>query len=168
MPGSGARTIRELYPDSREVVLVRDFRDMVCSIFDYNAKRGFEMWGRDEFDNEEQWFEHQRTQVRRLLDDWRERRDNTHLLRYEDLVADPAAALMATLEYCGLDAREATIKRIVDGAARTRPKAQDYHRTSRSFKGSVGRWKRDLSPHHKALCAEAFGDLLVECGYEEI
>ena len=30
----------ELYPHGRELFLVRDFRDMVCSMFAFNAKRG--------------------------------------------------------------------------------------------------------------------------------
>ena len=32
----------ELYPRAREVILVRDFRDMVSSMFAFNAKRGFQ------------------------------------------------------------------------------------------------------------------------------
>jgi hypothetical protein len=147
-------------------VLVRDFRDMVCSIFGYNAKRGFEMWGRDEVESEHQWFSFQRTQANELVEGWHERRDSVYFLRYEDLIADPATVLRALLEYVGLDARPSTVKRMVEGAARTRPTDQDFHRTSRSFKASVGRWKHDLSPEQKALCAEAFGDLLLECGYE--
>ena len=39
----------ELYPRAREVILVRDFRDMVASMFAYNAKRGREGFHRDRF-----------------------------------------------------------------------------------------------------------------------
>ena len=38
--------LAELYPDSREVFLVRDFRDMVSSILAFNAKRGARGFGR--------------------------------------------------------------------------------------------------------------------------
>ena len=45
----------ELYPRAREVILVRDFRDMVASMFAYNAKRGREGFRRDRFDDDAQY-----------------------------------------------------------------------------------------------------------------
>ena len=40
--GNVPQLLRELYPDAREVFLVRDFRDMLCSIRAFNEKRGCE------------------------------------------------------------------------------------------------------------------------------
>ena len=34
------RLTAELYPEGREIILVRDFRDMVCSILGFSEKRG--------------------------------------------------------------------------------------------------------------------------------
>ena len=42
---SSAALTAELYPDAREVFLVRDFRDMVASIFAFNRKRGVRGFG---------------------------------------------------------------------------------------------------------------------------
>ncbi len=47
--------IREVYPRAQEVILVRDFRDMVASILAYNAKRGYTAFGREHVDNDEEY-----------------------------------------------------------------------------------------------------------------
>ena len=165
-PGSTPRTIGELYADSREIFLVRDLRDWVCSILDYNMKRGFERWGRDKVDTDEEWFCYLRTEARGLLNDWRERSGRAHLVRYEDLIGDPAATLAAVFSYLGLDGGAGTVRQALEDARRTSPNAQALHQTSTSVEASTGRWKRDLAPEHKALCAEAFDDILLEFGYE--
>ncbi len=38
----------ELYPQAKEIFLVRDFRDMVCSILAFDRKRGYPGFGRPE------------------------------------------------------------------------------------------------------------------------
>ena len=40
--------LAELYPGAREVILVRDFRDMLCSVIAFNRKRGWDAFGRSE------------------------------------------------------------------------------------------------------------------------
>jgi hypothetical protein len=165
-PGSTPRTIGELYPDSREIVLVRDPRDWVCSILDYNAKRGFERWGRDMFETDDEWFRYLRLELSGLLDNWRERREDAHLVRYEDLIVDPEATLAALFSYLGLDADAGTVRRALEDASRASPVAQAFHQTSTSVPASIDRWKRDLSPEQKALSALAFDDILIEFGYE--
>jgi hypothetical protein len=46
-PDAYPRLMRELYPDARELFLVRDFRDMVASMRAYNARKGFGDFGRE-------------------------------------------------------------------------------------------------------------------------
>jgi hypothetical protein len=164
-PPETARAILELYPNGREVVLVRDLRDQVCSILAYNAKRGFELWGRDITDTDEQWFQYLRGRTVDLLAAWHERRDRAHLLRYEDLIADPLSSLVGVFEYLGLDASAGTIRRILTSAVRTGEEAQRYQRTAPTVEASVGRWRHELSTEQKALCAECFDDVQAELGY---
>jgi hypothetical protein len=165
-PGATSRLIAELYPEGREIVLVRDFRDMICSIVAYNAKRGFALWGRGDSNSDEEWFAHLRAEADKLLEGWRERSWRAHLVRYEDLLADPAGTLVGVFSYLGINADPNTIQGAIDEASQTFPEVQAYHRTSPSFEASVGRWKHDLTPEQQAACAEVFDDILVEFGYE--
>ena len=50
----------ELYPNGRELFLVRDFRDMVCSMLAFNEKRGVSGFGRAEADSDMEFVEHAR------------------------------------------------------------------------------------------------------------
>ena len=166
-PGAVPETIAELYPDGREVVLVRDLRDMFCSIVDYNAKRGFQLWGRDSVETEEEWFEHLRGMTTKLVDAVRTRAERVQIVRYEDLIADPASTLDALLSHLGVSSDPETVRRMLDDAqTRQRPEWERAHQTSVSVASSIGRWKTDLSDERLALCAKAFDDILVEFGYE--
>jgi hypothetical protein len=165
-PGTTPRLLSELYPDGREIVLVRDFRDRVCSVLAYNAKRGLGLWGRDTARTDEEWFSYLRAEAVALLREWRERRSRAHLVRYEDLITDPALTLSSVFSYLGVDSRPGTIRRILEEARGTGRRAQAYHRTSTSISGSVGRWKSELSLEHQQACAAAFDDILTEFGYE--
>jgi hypothetical protein len=165
-PGSTPRLIGELYPDGREILLVRDPRDMICSILDFNAKRGFQLWGRDKRDNDDDWFSYLGADASRMLESWRERRERTHVVRYEDLVADPESTLGAAFTYLGVDGGAGTIRRVIEGALKLTPEAQVSHRTSTSIEASVGRWRQELSPERQAKCVEVFREFLYEFRYE--
>jgi hypothetical protein len=166
VPGATPRLIAELYPEGREIVLVRDMRDRFCSIRAYNAKRGLELWGRDSSGSDEEWFDNLREQGLRLLHHWRERSDSAYLLRYEDLIHDPHGSLEALLSYVGVDHSDATIERTRELAEEMLPGAQRDHQTSSSIESSIGRWRDELTPNEQAACAKAFDDLLIEFGYE--
>jgi sulfotransferase family protein len=166
VPGPTPRLVAELYPAGREVVLVRDMRDRLCSIRAFNARRGLELWGRDVAKTDEQWFNNLRDQGLSLLEHWRERSEHAHLLRYEDLIRDPRSSLEALLTYIGVDHDAETIARTQALAEEMRPGAQRNHQTSASVESSIGRWRDELTPEEQAACAEAFDDLLIEFGYE--
>jgi hypothetical protein len=163
LPGRTGRMIRELYPGGHEIALVRDLRDVACSVIDYNAKRGISMWGLDGTVSDQDWFTRMRRQALRLVDAWR---DGAVLVRYEDLIADPDPTLTKLLGAIGLDDSRRTVKQVLKDAGKLMPKAQVNHQTSPSVRASVGRWKRDLSPERQAVCAEAFDDVLAQFGYE--
>jgi hypothetical protein len=84
------RLMRELYPQGRELFLVRDFRDMIASMLAYNARKGSGDFGRDNVGSDEEWltYLHQNFLVLRAA--WRDRGEPGSLVRYEDLVRDPA------------------------------------------------------------------------------
>jgi hypothetical protein len=166
VPGATPRMMAELYPDGREIVLVRDFRDRVCSILDYNAKRGLELWGRDRSRSDEEWFEYLRAEAMDLLTNWRERRDRAHLVRYEDLIQEPEPTLTRMFSFLDLDASSEIVEQTLARAHDLLPEAQRKHQTSSSVAESVGRWKHDLSPERQEASSRAFDDILAEFGYE--
>jgi hypothetical protein len=162
-PDAVPATVWDLYPNAREIVLVRDVRDMVCSMLAFNAKRGFNAFGRADAPSDEHFIRGLRNSVKRLIDSWRERASSVYLLRYEDLVLEPMRTIESVLKYLGIDIDEASAARMITEAATDR---HEGHRTASTPEESVGRWRNDLDAQQQALCMEAFGDLLPILGYE--
>lgn len=165
-PGHLPRLMWELYPEAGEVILVRDFRDMACSILAFNAKRGFVAFGRENVGSDAEFVEtNLRVGARRLLASWREREDRAHLIRYEDLVLDPETALTGLFERVGLDADPNVVAATVARAS-GEESAMTRHRTSRDPRASIGRWRDELDPELAAVCNDAFRDAHEAFGYD--
>jgi hypothetical protein len=157
------RLLRDLYPASREIFLVRDFRDMIASMLAYNAKKGSGDFGRDRVGSDEDWLDYLRQNFIVLRSAWQERGEPGSLIRYEDLIRDPANVLISLLDRLGLDASPTTIARVV--GAVTAPELQG-HGSSSSPAASMGRWRWDLSSDMQDRIDERFADLLQTFGYD--
>jgi hypothetical protein len=164
-PDAYPRLMRELYPQARELFLVRDFRDMIASMQAYNARKGFADFGRETAQSDEEWLHYLHQSFLVLRAAWRDRGEPGSLIRYEDLVRDPAAALPPLLSVLGLDATPETVNRLIAAAAPDAPELRG-HGTAGSPEASIGRWRTDLPPELLAAVEETFGDLLREFGYE--
>jgi hypothetical protein len=168
----------ELYPRAKEVFLVRDFRDMACSILAFDRERGFAGFGRPEGTTDEEYL---RRDLRRMALDmresWQSRGERGHLLRYEDLVFKPDETLASLLGYLELDFSPATIERMVEvgaqdapslpGTSITPPSLVEGHRTTSDLKSSIGRWRHEGDSDFRDLCDEVFSDVLADFGYAE-
>jgi hypothetical protein len=158
--------LHELYPQTREIILVRDFRDMFCSIRSYNEKRGIAGFQRRGGETDAEYIA---SRVKRfaeaLLRRWRSREGVAKLIRYEDLILEPTRTLTELTEYLELESAPETIDEVLDRAARHEA-ATEAHRTTPDAKSSIGRWRRELSPELVEVCAEALDPLLGEFGYE--
>jgi hypothetical protein len=155
----------ELYPGAREIVLVRDFRDMVSSMFAYNEKRGFQGFRRDRAASDEEYVaENVGPSVAALAAAWRSRAKSAHLLRYEDLVLAPEETVAALLEYLGLDPSPGTVDAMLAsiGTADT-----EGHRTVADPRATIGRWRTDLAPQLQRVCADVLGPALESFGYAD-
>jgi hypothetical protein len=163
-PDALPRIAWDLYPEMKEIVLVRDFRDLICSVFAFNEKRGTVDFGRDGFQSDADYVRYVGQRARELLDAANSRRDRAELVRYEDLATDPMGTLEHLLRYLGVDDDPA----IVQAMARTafESAALDEHRTTPSIADSIGRWRRELAPELLAACREHLDPVLGECGYE--
>ncbi len=155
----------ELYPRTREIVVVRDFRDMLCSIRAFNAKRGTLGFNRDQVASEAEYIARLGREAQQLLGNWKARADRTLLVRYEDLILQPEDTLQTMLRYVGVDSSRAVVDEILRRALVDTPEMQ-AHRTSGGPKASIGRWRSELDAESKAICEQVFGEPLQAFGYD--
>lgn len=153
----------EIYPGAREVILVRDLRDMLSSILAFNVRRGYQAFGREQSESDAEyvtsWL---RPSADAVLDRWRRRAGIAYLLRYEDLVLEPRQTLAKLARYLGLGPSPETIEETLGRASRDNV---ELHRTAPDPVSSIGRWRRDLPPELIEVCEESLNPLLAELGY---
>ncbi|WP_448563764.1 sulfotransferase family protein [Trichothermofontia sp.] len=155
----------QLYPQAREVILVRDFRDMVCSMLAFNAKRGYASFGRQKVASDAEFIRDRvLTFATKLLRRWQHRPDQIAVVRYEDLIQSPVPTLTRLLTYLDLPPKADTIAMMQTQALSDSPDLQ-YHRTSESVPASIGRWQTDLTPDLQDLCHEVLAEPLQAFGY---
>jgi len=154
----------ELYPQAREIVLVRDPRDMLCSILAFNAKRGYVAFRREQAESDEDYIRQLARQTSRFCERWQQRADKARLVKYEDLVTRPIETLTGILDYLGLESSPSMSAAMLASAAEETPESA-HHRTSASATASIGRWRRDLDQALRPVCEAAFRDSLVALGY---
>lgn len=155
----------ELFPAAKEIFLVRDFRDRLASVIDFNHRRGYEAFGRADFDSDEAFVrEKVRSDAVTLLEAWRARRDRALLVRYEDMVLEPQQTAATILEYLGLASDAGSVTSMIEGS-RLPDEQTAPHRTAVDAAASVGRWRHDLDGALQRVCDEALGPVLREFGY---
>lgn len=158
------RLLGELMPAAREIFLIRDFRDVACSIKSYNAKRGINMLGGSVDESDAEWVRRV-GELARSYRQIRERRSDAILLRYEDLLREPEATLARVLEHVGVDHTQPTLAQMLEDAASTHAKRQERHATTSSPESSIGRFRSDMSAEVQAMCWDAMGEDLEAFGY---
>jgi hypothetical protein len=159
------RLTTELFPATQEVILVRDFRDMACSILAYNQKTKVTSFGRERVETDLQFLGELRAAAENLLRLHRNRGDAAFLLRYEDLILEPDGTLSDMFDFLGVSSTQETVAAVLERAS-NETDAMVGHRTSGDPRRSVGRWRRDLDPELQRECVDVLDDVLVEFGYE--
>lgn len=149
----------------RTIVLVRDFRDFLCSVLAFNRKRGFAAFGQDAARNSAESVEIARQHAEQLVAFFNSTPD-CGLMRYETLVTSPQTAVVPCLEALGLDAAPQTVAAMLSCAHAAGDEVPE-HRTAPSPAASIGRWRTDLPEpvaHHANV---ALGPALRAFGYGE-
>ncbi|MGE5689860.1 MAG: sulfotransferase, partial [Pseudomonadota bacterium] len=164
LPNPWARRLaRDVVPELREIILVRDFRDMLASILAMDRRRGYAGFGRRPDQTDRAYV----TAVGETVDLLAAAADDAPgslIVRYEDLAKDPRAITTEMLRYLELEARPSEVDAMV--AAGDAPSAAlDRHRTTPDRATSIGRWRRDLPPELQDLCGAVFCDALARFGY---
>jgi hypothetical protein len=162
---STAELCYELYPKTREIILVRDFRDMLCSMQIFSEQRGVKDFGLTATTTDLQAINQIKHSVKRLLYYWQKRAEQAHLVHYEDLVLHPNETFQKILDYLNLELNSSTVKKMLKSSSKDTPEMKE-HRTSNNPKKSIGRWQHDLNDSLKALCEEHLADELQAFGYE--
>jgi SAM-dependent methyltransferase len=155
----------ELFPESKEIFLVRDLRDVACSSLSFGERRGAPSFGRELAASDEEYIQVLRRYGLRILDAWRERGNSSLLVRYEDLIHDPQSELQRIFDYVGIDSSPATIAKVISAARATETRGQEKHQTAASPADSVGRWQRDLPEELKRAARDSLDDILEVFGY---
>ena len=161
--------IVERFPEATVVHIVRDGRDVVCSMREHPDWRWVDgSWQKVLVPRPLGWY------AQRWVDDtaagmaWRS--DPRYAeLRYEDLVADPPAVLVSLCERLGIPADAAWLAGASVGAPRaeaTRGEGTggpDY--AGAVSAASVGRWRSDLDEDELREVEQRCGERLRELGY---
>jgi Sulfotransferase family len=156
--------MRQIYSETREIILVRDFRDMVCSLLAFNLKRGYHAFGRQQRETDSDFIRQLSSGVSKLRTAWEQRSTSAHLVRYEDLVLKPIQTLLGIFQYLDLERTPSLLKGILNVASQESSESME-HKTSPSPSASISRWKSDLNPELSKLCEELFQDSLKTFGY---
>lgn len=154
--------LRLLYPEVREIFLVRDPRDTLVSLlaFHANPPGGFDS---QSVGTDEELVLVVRDSLRAITQLWKRSSRNDALVRYEDLIRSPGEQIRGMLDALGLDSSASIVDSMVRAGKETTANVNS-HRTSPDVASSIGRWKRDLEPRLQKICDEAFDGLLDELG----
>lgn len=164
LPVADTNLMRELFPESKEILLVRDFRDMLTSIRSFNLRRGRSDFGRDQASSEQEYVRQLTSSIGGLRLRARSRPDAL-VVRYEDLVTEPSVTIARMLTHLDLAASDADVDDVLTRLESDSETRSD-HRTSESGAASIGRWRSEL-PHDLAELANAeWAAELAEFGYE--
>jgi hypothetical protein len=140
--------IRELFPRRREIILIRDMRDVYCSYMSYfpSASKDYAI---KVLDNSAKY----------LMRINEKRSPDSLFIRYEDCVADAEPTFRRIWQFLGV-----TPQLVTPGGDSEH--LFSIHATSGSVKASIGRWNHDLPVEEQAECSALFDGFLAMFGYE--
>lgn len=138
---------RNLFSGTREIVLVRDLRDTLCSFKSF--------WSQSSSES----IRLLKLSYASILEIRKEARDDILFVRYEDLMQEEVATLGQVADFLGVRAFQIDERE-------SEKELFSQHGTSKSPADSIGRWKRELSIEEVKECVREFGPYLEELGYE--
>lgn len=136
--------VRDVFGEVREIVLVRDPRDYLCSAQSF--------WKTNLSDS----FQTLRSELQIIEKIHQESRADVLFVRYEDLVLDPKTPRAAIDQFLGLQDQE---------EVPADPEILGKHATTKDPVASVGRWKTELAPEQADACLKHFPYFMSTFGY---
>ena len=156
------QTVLATWPGSRQIILVRDPRDLLCSRLSFNRQRSEASFDLDLTDDAV-------TGAPTIVDHLRLAAQqyaafpDALLVRYEDLVVHPVATATRLFRGLGLDHGYVTVQRAVANAVTAR---SDQHVTTSSASASIGRWRSELPAEAARHLVDELADELALFGYD--
>ena len=138
--------LRLFFPYVRELVVVRDPRDLLASAIAF--------WK----GTPDHTLQMLKSTVPQLVAIHREQAPDALTVRYEDLILDPVGSRRAMATFIGVPL-DHTLPPVENAAMAA-------HRTSRDPLSSIGRWRTDLTAQQIAACEEAFKDYMQMFDYQ--
>jgi hypothetical protein len=159
----GDRPVPTTLPAAKVILLVRDPRDIWCSINSFDDQRGFYGFGRRQDEDRASFLRFFLESVYDLLDRSFPPSASVLLVRYEDLVTDIEREARRIGAWLGVRLDPAAV-------VANRSSFRD-HMTSADPasdpSSSVGRWHRDLSPDEREIFRAEAGLVIAQLGYPD-
>ena len=138
--------VRRVFPLVREIVIVRDPRDVLCSHMAYFSS------------SEDKAFTQLSHSCRQLASLADNEGGDLCVIRYEDMVRGDAETFELLSKFLG-----ATVQPVESKAGE---KMFTQHATSDTPEASIGRWRRDLPPEIRERSGRDWGKFLEKFGYD--
>ncbi|WP_319581965.1 sulfotransferase [uncultured Pseudodesulfovibrio sp.] len=143
----------------KKIMLIRDPRDILCSVMSFNKKRKFNAFSWLDDDTELSYCKRMMPSFREMLSSSGTRSDDCLAIKYEALALRLGDTAKEIGEWLGVELSPEVVIAQRDKFA--------GHMTSSTAEQSVSKWKKQLSAASIAHFSEAIGSELKEAGYEE-
>lgn len=163
LPSDARNFVHNIYHDSKEVILVRDFRDMWLSARSFNKKRKKTGFSRQEGDQEELWMRRLQAGSRQIRMVSESAGKNAIVIKYEDLIIERQKTLDKISLFLGLP----NFKDAMSFIGNEKDKPTEQHITSSASLKGEPRWRSEMTNIEKQLSWDIFGDDLTYFGYSE-
>lgn len=153
----GRQAIPEVLPPARVLMLVRDPRDMWCSIDAFDRRRGFYGFGRAADESRQTFLQRHLDSVQEYAKRRCPANSSVLIVRYEDMVQDLTAQARRIGAWLGVQ--------LSADAVQAQSAAFRDHMTSTDPAASVARWRTELPAADAALFSDQLLGELLSFGY---
>jgi hypothetical protein len=145
LPSFLPNVTRDIYGhNTKEIILVLDPRDILCSAASFNRRRGSLGFGAENHQTDAGWFRAIRHAfVQMAL--CHKRRKHALVIRYEDMIFDQRSTVPKILHFLGVQDDAGTIKSMETRVSNLEPEFVN-HMTSPTPQESVARWRLYENP----------------------
>lgn len=159
--------IQKFLPNAKFIHIIRDGRDVACSMIAARKNIGF---GEGKIEGAaREWRDN--VIAARVISD---QTQNYYEIRYEQLLDNSVQILKDVFNFCGLDVSDTQVNSIIDANSFDKLKNKGATADFKSNlnkkhyrKGKSGTWKEDMNSEQQFIFNSIAGKLLIDLGYEK-
>ena len=140
VPFDWTRSMLELFPDMKIVMLFRDPRDVLISFEAFRKREPINVLEGNDLAEQVEGIMQNYVGRMKLFDEFQ---DRVFIFRYEDLIQTPEEVLVSMLDFLGLDAGKEALNKMLQ-PLQVRDLQSRLHITTGSKTNSVGRWRQEM------------------------